>query len=57
MIFFVVFSCQNNGVPLDFFSLRKKSSPDLSGFGAVAGQNGVSAPFIDFLLGSGLETG
>ncbi len=34
-----------------------RSSPDLSGFGAVAGQHGVSDPSIDFLLGSGLETG
>ncbi len=34
-----------------------RSSPDLSGFGAVAGQHGVSAPSIDFLLGSGLDKG
>ncbi len=33
-----------------------RSSPDLSGFGAVAGQHRISAPSIDFLLGSGLET-
>ncbi len=31
--------------------------PDLSGFGAVAGQHGVSAPSIDYLLGSGHWTG
>lgn len=32
-------------------------SLDPSGFGAVAGQYGLSAPSKDFLLGSGLETG
>uniref|UniRef100_A0A6Q2YZG2 Beta-1,4-galactosyltransferase n=1 Tax=Esox lucius TaxID=8010 RepID=A0A6Q2YZG2_ESOLU len=34
-----------------------RPSPDPSGFGAVAGQYGLSAPSKDFLLGSGLETG
>ncbi len=34
-----------------------RSSSDLSGFGAVAGQHGVSASSIDYLLGSGHWTG
>uniref|UniRef100_A0A8C7F2E3 Adrenoceptor beta 3b n=1 Tax=Oncorhynchus kisutch TaxID=8019 RepID=A0A8C7F2E3_ONCKI len=34
-----------------------RPSPDPSGFGAVAGQYGLSATSKDFLLGSGLETG
>ncbi len=34
-----------------------RTSPNLSDFGAVAGQHRVSAPSIDFLLCSGLETG
>ena len=33
------------------------TSPDPTGFRAVAGQYGLSAPSKDFLLGSGLETG
>ncbi len=41
----------------DFGPLLHTGSPDLSGFGAVAGQHGVSASSIDYLLGSGHWTG